>query len=63
MNTLNNVPGPTGLTNWQIGGLFGGLTYSAVAKAYERFSLKLAEDVALRKEIESISRELSKVKG
>jgi putative transposase len=53
----------TGLTNWQIGGLFGGLTYSAVAKAYERFSLKLAEDVALRKEIESICRELSKVKG
>jgi len=31
----------TSLTNRQIGMLFGGLTYSAVAKVHERFSKKL----------------------
>jgi REP element-mobilizing transposase RayT len=53
----------TGMTNREIGGLFGGLTYSAVAKAYERYSLKLAKDKSLKRELESISSELSKVKG
>jgi len=53
----------TGMTNQQIGGLFGGLTYSAVAKTYERFALKLAKDESLKRELESISSKLSKVKG
>jgi len=45
----------TGMTNQQIGELFGGLTYSAVAKAYERFSSTLARDRSLRKELKNIS--------
>lgn len=53
----------TGMTNQQIGELFGGLTYSAVAKTYERFSSRLEEDSSLRKKPESILRILSKVKG
>ncbi len=53
----------TGMTNLQIGGLLGGITYSAVAKAYERFCLKLARDSSLTKELESLSQELSIVKG
>ena len=53
----------TGMTNLQIGELLGGITYSAVTKAYERFCSKLARDSTLRKELESLSKELSKVKG
>jgi len=53
----------TGMTNLQIGELLGGITYSAVAKAYERFCLKLARDSSLTKELESLSQELSIVKG
>lgn len=53
----------TGMTNQEIGGLLGGLTYSAVAKAYERFALKLAKDESLKRELENILNKLSKVKG
>jgi putative transposase len=53
----------TGMTNLQIGELLGGITYSAVAKAYERFCLKLARDSSLRKKLDSVSEELSIVKG
>jgi len=49
----------TGLPNRQIGELFDDLSYSAVAKAYQRFSVRLNEDTSLRKVIERCSRVLS----
>ena len=39
----------TGMTNRQIGGLFGDLSYSAVAKAYQRFSVSLRSDKTCKK--------------
>jgi putative transposase len=53
----------TGMTNGEIGELFGGLTYSAVAKVCGRFSKSLATDAALRAKLRVIEREMSKVKG
>ena len=53
----------TGLTNKQIGQLFGHITYSAVGKAYQRFSTKLAKDRPLRKMVEEIMTKMSHVKG
>jgi REP element-mobilizing transposase RayT len=49
----------TGMTNGQIGELFGDLSYSAVAKAYQRFSVNLRRDKALRKKVETIRGKLS----
>jgi putative transposase len=49
----------TGMTNMQIGQLFGDLSYSAVAKAYQRFSVNLRRDKALRKKVETIRAKLS----
>jgi hypothetical protein len=49
----------TGLPNRQVGELFGGLSYSAVAKAYQRFSARLGRDKTLRKVIEECSGVLS----
>jgi chromosomal replication initiation ATPase DnaA len=49
----------TGMTNGQIGQLFGELSYSAVAKAYQRFSVDLRRDKALRKKVETIRARLS----
>ncbi len=53
----------TGLTNRQIGQLFGYISYSAVGKAYQRFSTKLAKDKLLRKMVEEIMTKMSHVKG
>lgn len=53
----------TGLTNRQIGNLFGDISYSAVAKAYQRFSAKLTRDRSLRKEVQGVMANLSHVKG
>jgi len=53
----------TGMTNKQIGQLFGGLSNSAVAKAYQRFSAKVRTERSLRKRLEEISANLSQVKG
>ncbi|MBS3918459.1 MAG: transposase [Deltaproteobacteria bacterium] len=53
----------TGMTNRQIADLLGGITCSAVAKTYERFSLGLEENRALSEKLESLSRQLSNVKG
>ena len=39
----------TSITNKQIGIIFGGLSYSAVAKAYQRFSVSLKKDKSLKK--------------
>jgi len=49
----------TDMTNGQIGGFFGGLSYSAVAKAYQRFSVNLRRDKKLRKTVETIRAKLS----
>ena len=48
-----------GMTSGQIAGLFGGLSYSAVAKAYQRFSVNLRRDKKLRKKVETIRAKLS----
>lgn len=50
----------TGLTNRQIGSLFGNLSYSGVAKANQRFLEKIKRDSGLKKKIEKI---ISNVKG
>jgi chromosomal replication initiation ATPase DnaA len=50
----------TGLTNRQIGSLFGNLSYSGVAKANQRFSEKTKRDNGLKRKIEQI---MSNVKG
>jgi len=39
----------TGMSNKQIGHLFGGLSYSAVAKVYQRFSAEAKTNKPLRK--------------
>ncbi|MCK5422963.1 MAG: hypothetical protein KAJ08_12400, partial [Deltaproteobacteria bacterium] len=39
----------TSITNKQIGIIFGGLSYSAVAKAYQRFSASLKKVKLLKK--------------
>ena len=49
----------TSLPNGQIGKLFGGLSYSAIAKAYGRFAVKLNNDRSLRKVVEKCSEALS----
>lgn len=51
-----------GLTNREIGQFFGGLSYSAVAKAHQRFSARLAEDRSLGKAIKEIEEKMSHVK-
>ena len=53
----------TSITNKQIGELFGGLSFSAVAQANSRFSRKLMNDKILRKRVEEILDKLSHVKG
>ena len=53
----------TGLTNRQIGQQLGNISYSAVAKVYQRFSEKLRKDKALKKKIAGIMSNLSNVKG
>lgn len=50
----------TGMTNRQIGELCGGVSFSGVAKADKRFSLRVAEDLKLKKKIDLI---ISKFKG
>jgi len=53
----------TGLTNRQIGQQLGNISYSAVAKVYQRFSEELRQDKALKKKVEGIISNLSLVKG
>jgi len=56
------MKGLTGMTNGQIGELFGSMSYSAVAKAHKRFSTELGSNKPLRKRIETIKTDLSNVK-
>ena len=51
----------TGLTNRQIGSLFGNLSYSGVAKVNQRFLEKIKRDSALKKKIKKII--ISNIKG
>jgi REP element-mobilizing transposase RayT len=53
----------TEMTNIEIGELFGGLSYSAVAKIKQRFSEKLLKDRSLRKKVEKLNQNMSNVKG
>jgi len=53
----------TGLTNKQLGQLFGNISYSAVAKVCQRFSKKLEKDIVLKKKVGEIKRNMSNVKG
>jgi REP element-mobilizing transposase RayT len=49
----------TGMTNGQIGQIFNGLTFSAVAKAYYRMAKAVEENRAMRKKIGKIISALS----
>ncbi len=53
----------TGATNNEIGALFGGVSYSAVSKTYQRMLERLQTDLKLRKKIEQINATMSNVKG
>ena len=53
----------TGMTNRQIVKLLGGVSYSAIAKAYERFREELMGNESLQKEVKQIAASLSNVKG
>lgn len=53
----------TSITNKQIGGLFGGLSYTAVSKANQRFIVKLKKDRKLRRRVNDIVKNMSHVKG
>ncbi len=49
----------TGMTNGQIGQIFNGLTFSAVAKVYYRMAKAVEENRAMRKKIGKIISDLS----
>jgi len=51
------------LTNYQLSQLFTNISYTTVAKAYQRFSKKVEEDELLKKKVEEIIIEMSNVKG
>ncbi len=53
----------TGLTNGEIGKQFGGLSYSAVAKAFIRLQEEMTRNRKLRTMIERIEKHMSNVKG
>jgi chromosomal replication initiation ATPase DnaA len=50
------------MTNGEIGEIFGGFTYSAVAKARERFAGQLSTDRPLRRTIQEITETMSYAK-
>lgn len=52
----------TAVSNRKIGELCGGLSYSAVAKAFQRFSLHMSKDKSLQERIDRIAGHLSLVK-
>ncbi|MFH1627739.1 MAG: hypothetical protein ABIE47_03340 [Pseudomonadota bacterium] len=53
----------TGAKNEQTGELFGGISYSSVAKINKRFSKEVDENSKSKKTAEKIEKELSNVKG
>ena len=53
----------TSITNKQIGDLFGGLSFTAVSKANQRFIMRMKKDRNIRKKVDDIVRSMSHVKG
>ena len=53
----------TGVTNNEIGTLFGNVSFSAVSKTYRRLLERLQTDRVLRKQVETIDSSISNVKG
>jgi putative transposase len=53
----------SGASNKEIGGLFGGMTYSAVTKAFQRFKKELEEDRGLRNQIKGLRKKMSTFKA
>lgn len=53
----------TGATNTEIGELFGGISYSAVAKIFQNFSRLMADDKELRGSIKKLLGHISTFKG
>jgi putative transposase len=53
----------TAATNRQIGELFGGMGYAAVAKTCQRVARRIEKDEALQEDIEALEERLSIVKG
>jgi len=53
----------SGASNKEIGGLFGGMSYSAVTKAFQRFRKQLEEDKGLRKQIKGLEVKMSTFKA
>ena len=51
------------MTNRQLGDMFGGLSYSAVSKANERFSEKIRKSRVLKNNVNKIANKMSYVKG
>ena len=51
------------MTNRQIGVMFGGLSYSAVSKANERFSPEAKKSRTLKRTLNKISGKMSYVNG
>ena len=51
------------MTNRQIGVMFGGLSYSAVSKANERFSSEAKKSRTLKRTLNKISDKMSYVNG
>jgi len=53
----------TGITNARIGELFGSISYSAVAKMFRSFSMKMSDDKELQGRIMNLEGKLSTFKG
>ncbi|MBI4697768.1 MAG: hypothetical protein HY758_02330 [Nitrospirae bacterium] len=53
----------TGATNKKIGELFGGISYSAVSKLYQRFTKELEGNRILQRKIDGIEKGMSNVKA
>lgn len=53
----------SGASNKEIGGLFGGMSYSAVTKAFQRFKKQLEVDRGLRNQIKGLERKMSTFKA
>jgi chromosomal replication initiation ATPase DnaA len=53
----------TNITNKQIGDLFGGLSFTAVSKANQRFMMRMKKDRKLRRRVDGVLRNTSYVKG
>ena len=52
----------TSISNRQIGDLFGGLSFTAVSKANQRFVIRMKKDRKLRRSVDDILSNMSQVK-